>query len=35
MLAKNLKVLELKNVTITGQDGEEIMLDGVDEFIRE
>lgn len=35
MLAKNLEVLELKNVTITGQDGEEIMLDGVDSFTRE
>jgi polygalacturonase len=35
MLAKNLEVLELKNVTITGQDGEEIILDGVDKFIRE
>ena len=35
MLAKNLEVLELKNVTIIGQDGEEVMLDGVDRFIRE
>ena len=35
MLAKNLEVLELKNVTITGQDGEEIILDGVDSFNRE
>ena len=35
MLAKNLEVLELKNVTITGQDGEEITLDGIDNFIRE
>ena len=32
MLAKNLEVLELNNVTISGQEGEEIMLDGVDVF---
>jgi len=34
MLAKNLEVLELKNVTINGQDGEEITLEGVDSFTR-
>jgi len=33
--AKNLEVLELKNVTITGQDGEEIIVEGIDSFIRE
>lgn len=34
MLAKNVETLELKNVTITGQKGEEVVLDGVDNFIR-
>ena len=33
--AKNLEVLELKNVTIIGQEGEAIILDGIDTFVNE
>ena len=34
IFAKNIETFECRNVTVTGQNGEEIIMDGIDTFLK-
>ena len=34
IFAKNIETFECRNVTVTGQKGEEIISDGIDSFVK-